>query len=226
MVGVEGDLLEEAPVASLPVAVELTIQATSTLPDALVRTESAIGVVAEQLGGCIAGTIRGATELWTLVYLPTDQHASRFAEIPLPSGASISVAPTIDPEWTLFEQARPVDMEVQSMLDFRVMSQLHASGDRGGVRRIDHVIVDLSADDVQSFIAAVSSVLGPVESEHDAGANSWTISHDADPAEITADSWTIRQIAERHRAEYDGWGCPMVDGHEAMGAKRRWWQRR
>jgi hypothetical protein len=226
VVGVDGDLLGEAPVLRLPVAVELTIEAPSTLPDALVRTESAIDAVAEQLGGRIAGTIRGENKLWTLIHLPSDKYARRFSEIPLPTGASISVAPTVDPEWTLFERVRPVDMEAQSMLDLRVMSQLHAAGDRGGVRRVDHVVVGLSVDAAQNFLAAVSSVLGPVDSEHDVDTSSWTVSHRADPAEITPDSWTVRQIAERHGAEYEGWGCPLAGGENAASTKRRWWTRR
>jgi hypothetical protein len=226
MVGVDGDMLEAAPIAGLPIAVEVLIEAPSTLPGVLGRTESAIDAVTEQLGGRVAGTVRAETKLWTLIHLPTDEFASRFAEIPLPSGASISVAPTVDPEWNIFERVRPIDMEAQSMLDLRVMSQLHAAGDRGGVRRIDHVVVGLSADVAQSFLAAVTSVLGPVESEHDAQRGRWTLSHAADPAEITSDTWTVRLIAERHGAEYDGWGCTPMGGQVAAGSKRRWWKRR
>jgi hypothetical protein len=226
IVGVDGDLLVDAPIAGLPTAIEVKIEAPSTAPSALKQTESAIEQITSQLVGRIAGTIRGETQLWTLIHLPTDEHARRFSEISLPSGASISVAPTVDPEWTVFERVRPVGMEEQSLLDLRVMSQLHAAGDRGGVRRVEHTIVGLDQNVVEAFLAAVSSVLGSIDTQHDGVAANWTISHDADPAEITPDSWTIRQIAERHGAEYDGWGCAVVGGHDSSRAQRRWWKRR
>ena len=211
VVGVDGELLEHAPVGALPIACEVTIDAASALPDALGETEMALEQVAAAVGGRIAGTIRSEVRLWTLVALPTDDDVQRFAEIPLPSDASISVAPTRDPGWTIFDRVRPTGMERQSLDDLRVVRALHDAGDTGGVRPIEHQVVGLPADLLDGFVASAAS-LGFRSTVRDdvAGALSVVVTHDADPTQLTADSWTLRQIAERHGASYDGWGCGVV----------------
>ena len=42
LVGVDGDLLIEAPLERLPIAVEISVAATSALPESLPATEQAI----------------------------------------------------------------------------------------------------------------------------------------------------------------------------------------
>ena len=97
MMGVDGDLLDRAPDAALPLACEITIEAPSTLPEFIGATESAVDTITEQIGGRVAGTSRTATTLWALVYLPSDEHADRFTQVPLPAKASVSVAPSSRP---------------------------------------------------------------------------------------------------------------------------------
>ncbi len=226
MVGVDGDLLDDAPVTTLPVAAEIWIEAPSALPEALGRTEAAIDDVSSRVGGRIAGTVRAATQLLTLVYVASDELARPFTELPLPSGASLSIQPSIDPDWRRFDDVRPNGMEVRSMHDLRVMSQLHAHGDRGGVRRIDHIVTGLTDDRVEQFTSAVASLGFAVGERHD---DSLHVHNEADPSDITADTWTLSQIAERHGATYDGWGCGIVGGNPTAAgdrsSKRRWWRR-
>ncbi len=225
LVGVESDLLSEAPIEALPLACEITITAPSVQPKELGNTEGSLETITAQIGGRIAATVRTTSELWVLTYLPTDDEAERFTQVPLPRGASVSVAPTRDPDWTIFEQVRPVGIEEQSMLDLRVMSQLHEAGDVGGVRQIDHVVVGLDASSVEEFVASVRSVLGSVEAQQQ-NTESWVLSASGDPADITSDSWTLRLIAERFGAEYDGWGCAVVGrSNSAPQPKRRWFRR-
>lgn len=224
MMGVDGDLLTAAPDPALPLACEITIEAPSTLPEFIAATEAGIEAITDQLGGRIAGTSRTVTTLWVLVHLPSDEHADRFTQVRLPVKASVSVAPSRDPEWTIFERVRPVDMEVQSMHDLRVMAQLHAAGDVGGVRRIEHVVTGLPADRRSAFLAAAHSV--GLEAEAAAttggGGDRIVLHQEGDPADITPDSWTLRLIAERFGAAYDGWGCDVVRPSER---RRRWWRR-
>lgn len=222
MVGVEGDLLTEAPLDGFPIAVEISVAANSTLPESLSATEQAIASMTERLGGVIAGTVRSARSLWTLVHLPTDEEARQLSDIPLPPGGSLVVSPAVDPDWTIFGLVRPVGIEEQSMSDLRVMSAMHARGDRGGVRRIVHVVTGLDDERSASFTSALESLGFDVRRD---GGDSVELLHEADPAHVTDDAWTIRQIAERHGATYDGWSCP-VAGDEAAGGRRRWWTRR
>jgi hypothetical protein len=219
MIGVEGDLLTEAPDLALPLAVEITIDAPSTLPEFIARTEAAVDTITDQIGGRVVGTSRTATRLWALVHLPSDEHAARFTRVPLPAKASVSVAPSRDPEWTIFERVRPLDMEVQSMRDLRTMAELHAAGDAGGVRSIEHVVSGLESDRSPAFVSAAGSIgfePGPLERDR------MILRHDADPSDITPESWTLRLIAERHGAVYGGWQCDVVRESER---RRSWWRR-
>ena len=219
MMGVDGDLLAEAPDHALPLACEVTIDAPSTLPEFIAATEAAMDTITEQIGGRVAGTSRTATGLWVLVYLPSDEHAGRFTQVPLPARASVSVAPSNDPVWTVFERVRPLDIEVQSLRDLRKMAELHAAGDTGGVRTIEHVVSGLAADRHADFLSAARSIgfePGPAEGDR------MILRHNADPSDITAESWTLRLIAERHGSVYDGWRCDVVREAER---RRPWWRR-
>lgn len=222
VIGVDGDLLTDAPLADLPVAVEVTIDAPSALPDALAETEMALEQVVAATNGRLAGTIRSERRLWNLVALPTDEQAAQFASLPLPADASISVAPAIDPDWTLFERVRPHGMEQQSMEDLRIVRNLHDHGDVGGPRQVLHVIHDVPADRRGEFVAAMRS-LG-YETEVEAPELGVLVVHVAEPQHVTADSWTIRQVAERFGATYDGWRCEVQ--REAPTRQRRWFSRR
>jgi hypothetical protein len=222
MMGVDGDLLAEAPDPALPLACEITIEAPSTLPEFIAATEAAVDTITDQIGGRVAGTSRTATTLWALIHLPSDEHAERFTQVPLPAKAAVSVAPSRDPEWTIFERVRPVDMEVQSMRDLRAMAELHAAGDTGGIRPIEHLVTGLDPDRSVAFARAVGSLgikPGPLDGDR------MILRHEADPSDITPDSWTLRVIAERHGAVYDGWRCDVV-GASAPSRSRRRWRRR
>lgn len=219
MMGVDGDLLTEAPDVALPLACEITIDAPSTLPEFVAATEAAVNTITEEIGGRVAGTSRTDTSLWILSFLPSDEYAGRFTKVPLPARASVSVAPSNDPEWTLFERVRPVDMEEQSMRDLGVMAKLHAAGDTGGVRTIGHVVSGLAADRAAAFVSAAGSIgfqSGPAE------AGRMILRHDADPSDITAESWTLRLISERHGAVYEGWESDVARPSER---RRSWWRR-
>jgi hypothetical protein len=220
MMGVDGDLLDDAPLAELPLACEITIEAPSTQPEFIASTEAAVEAITAELGGRIAGTSRTATSLWVLVHLPSDEHAVGYTQVPLPAKASVAVAPSHDPDWTVFERLRPVDMEEQSMRDLAVMATLHAAGDVGGVRPIEHVVTGLTDDTVDAFTQAVTGVFPALESARKAG--SLTLAQRGDPADITPDTWTIRQIAERFGATYDGWSSAVV----APAGRSRPWRRR
>ena len=222
MVGVDGDLLSDAPLVDLPIAVEITIEAPSTLPEFVGSAEATIEKFTAQLGGRLAGTARTATRLWVLVHLPTDDHAARFTEVPLPAKASITVAPAKDPGWTIFERVRPVDMEDQSMRDLAVMAELHAAGDTGGVRRIEHVVTGVEGGRADSLVRAAGTVGFSVATND---GDRMVLVHDADPTDITPDSWTLRLIAERHGAIYDGWGCEVRAPLRSTKPKRRWRRR-
>ena len=211
MIGVDGDLLDDAPLAELPLACEITVEAPSTLPEFMASTQAAIDSV--------VATGRKATVLWVLVYLPSDEHAVRYSQIPLPAKASLSVAPANDPQWTIFDRARPVDMEMQSMQDLALMAELHAAGDVGGVRRVEHTVGGLAADRRTPFVAAARSVGFETE---DAAAEPIVLHHRVDPSGITPDSWTLRLITERFGATYGGWSCELVRPAE----RRRPWRRR
>lgn len=223
MIGVDGDLLVDAPIATLPLACEITIDAPSTLPEFIGAAEVALEAITDQLGGRVAGTSRTATRLWTLVHLPSDEHASRFTQIPLPAKASVTVAPANDPAWTIFDRVRPVGIEQQSMFDLGVMAALHRLGDIGGMRRIEHHVIDLDDERSEACAAAIGSVGFEVVPHRDGGLG---VVHDADPSDLTTDSWTIRLIAERHRGTYAGWTCEPVVHAPAASTKKRWFGRR
>lgn len=211
MVGVDSELWEAAPIRRLPVACEIRIGTPSALPEALAATETAIGEVIARLGGRIAATTRSESELWTLVYLPSDEHAARLSELPLPSQSTITVAPTIDPGWTIFDRVRPTGMEEQSRLDTRVLADLYESGDRGGVRPIEHVVTGLTEEALDEFAAAAENLYPTIHTEGSAGSTlTAVVVHDGEPSDVTPDAWTIRLIAERLDATYDGWRCAVV----------------
>lgn len=227
MVGVDADLLRDAPLAGLPVAVEITIRDASVHPEVTGEAEAGMKTVAQRCDGRIVGTVRSDSELWTLVHLPTDESAHRFLEIPSPRTAAIEVQPTIDPDWTIFERLRPVGIEHQSMLDLSVLAGLHREGDRGGVRRVDHVVTGMDAEARDRFAAAATSVLGTdaIDVDVDGADDTVRVAHRADPVDITPDAWTLRQIAERHGGTYDGWGCEVLAPDAAGTAKKRWFRR-
>ncbi len=91
MMGVDGDLLTEAPDVALPLACEITIDAPSPLPEFVAATEAAVNTITEEIGGRVAGTSRTDTSLWILSFLPSDEYAGRFTKVPLPARASVSV---------------------------------------------------------------------------------------------------------------------------------------
>ena len=217
MVGIDGDLVAAAPLVDLPVACEITVEAPSASPDFLGPTEATIEAITAQSGGRIVATRRTLTRLSILVHLRDDGLASRFMHVPLPARASVSVAPSIDPGWTVFDRFRPVGMEEQSLFDLATMADLHRSGDIGGVRPIEHVVTHLAPARDADFATAMVSLGLAVEASSDAV----IVRHDADPADITSDSWTIRQIAERCGADYDGWRCAVVTAARPSGRMRR-----
>lgn len=224
--GVDGRALTAAPIATLPVACEITIGADPASPAALAATERELERVTASLGGTLVATSRMRTALRTLAYLPSDHGAGDFTKISLPKGASVSVAPAVDPNWTLFDSARPHGIEEQSMLDFRVRNQLHQEGDIGGERPIEHVVVGLAGDTVDGFMTSVSAAIPGIRGEaetRDDDVSPWRLIHDADPKHVTESSWMIRQIAERYGADYDGWSCPVVHS-SAPERKRRWFR--
>jgi len=223
MIGVDGDLLDVAPIDTLPLAVEITIDAPSTLPEFIGPAEVALEAITDELGGCLAGTSRTATQLWTLVHLPNDEHASRFMQIPLPARASVSVAPANDPDWTIFDRVRPIGIEQQSMSDLGVMAALHRAGDTGGSRRIEHRITDLDDERSRACATAIGSVGFEVAPHRDGGL---AVVHDADPSDLTSDSWTVRLVAERHGGIYAGWTCERIAPDRVTSKKKRWFGRR
>lgn len=224
MIGIDGELLDGAPVPGLPLACEVTIDAPSTRPEFLAPAESALERLTAHVDGRIAATGRTSTRLVTLVYLADDEHASRYTEVPLPAKASVTVAPANDPDWTLFDRFRPRDMEAQSMDDLRVMADLHAAGDLGGVREIEHTVRDVTPDRADAFATAVTSLGFTSEAAGDATV---VVRNRADPADLTSDSWTLRLVAERHGARYDGWRCDVVVADDVSPSRtRKWFGRR
>ncbi|WP_051063219.1 ribonuclease E inhibitor RraB [Ilumatobacter nonamiensis] len=221
MIEIDGELLADAPVRELPMACEITIDAPSTLPEFLAPTQSVVQQLASDLAGRIAATGRTANRLSILTYLPDDEQAERFTRIPLPAKASVTVAPANDPDWTLFERLRPRDMETQSMADLAVMAELHAAGDVGGEREIEHTITDIADDRLEEFVEAAAR-LGFVAGEP--RADEVVLRHRADPSDLTADSWTLRLVAERHGGTYGGWRCDLVLPEPKPA--RRWFGRR
>lgn len=235
--GIDADSRVEAPVVALPIGCEVTVEAESASPDALAATERDLAAITVSLNGRIVATRRTRTQFVTLAYLPSDDGAGRYASIALPRGASLSVAPSIDPEWTLFEASRPSGMEEQSLLDYRVRADLHAAGDIGGVRPIEHVVTGLAADRVGAFTTAVETLGVSVA---DVLGDRVGIAQQADPKDVTETSWTIRLIAERFGGVYDGWGCAVMRGEDpaprrsaprqprattSSGRTRRWFRR-
>ncbi len=221
VVGVDGELLDDAPLSELPIAVEVTIDGPSALPDALSETEMTLEQVVAATRGRLAGTVRSSTRLWNLVALPSDEQVHEFGTLPLPERTRITVSPTRDPDWTIFDRLRPVGMEQQSMEDLRIVRNLHDHGDVGGPRQILHVIHDVQPDHLQEFVASMIS-LG-YRTESDAPGLGVLVIHESEPAEVTSDSWTIRQVAERHGARYDGWRCEV---QRTPPKRRRWFSRR
>ncbi len=234
--GVDGAALDEAPVASLPVACEVAITAESAAPGSLDAAEHDIASVTRELTGRIVATARTRTSLTTLVYLTSDEGAEGYTRITLPRRASVSVAPAIDPDWTLFAAARPSGIEEQSMRDFRVRARLHESGDVGGVRPIDHVVIGVSETVADELVTSIRAVFPTAQATVDDGDDAtWQVSHESDPNDVTESSWTIRMIAERLGATYAGWSCEIVLGVDALGqdeaarperSGRRWFRRR
>lgn len=228
--GVDGAALDEAPVASLPVACEIVINAESAAPAALGAAERDIESVTRELNGRIVATARTRTSLTTLIYLTNDEGAEGYTKITLPRRASVSVAPAIDPDWTLFAAARPRGIEEQSMRDFRLRAQLHESGDIGGVRSIDHVVTEVSEDVADELATSIRAVFPTAEISADAEDSTLRVSQDADPTDVTESSWTIRLIAERFGAAYAGWRCGVVLGNDESAAPkqdvRRWFRGR
>lgn len=224
--GIDTGSSSEAPVAALPIGCEITVEAESASPDALGATERDLEVITDSLSGRIVATGRTRTKLTTLAYLPSDRDAERYTKIALPAGASVSVAPAIDPDWTLFAAARPSGMEEQSLLDYRVRSELHAAGDNGGVRTIDHVVTGLGAGQFEGFSSAVASIgveVAQVDGER------VEITQRADPKDVTETSWTVRLIAERFGGVYEGWRCGVLRdvsaGTTSTRSRRRWLRR-
>lgn len=108
------------------------------------------------------------------------------------------------------------------MRDLQMMAELHAAGDSGGVRPIEHTVSGLDADRSSAFISVAQSIgldPGPVEDGR------ITLRHDADPSDITSESWTLKLVAERFGAAYDGWRCDVVGAPTPARAKRRWRRR-
>ncbi|MFK7917259.1 MAG: hypothetical protein AB8G14_04210 [Ilumatobacter sp.] len=225
--GVDEDALVHAPIAELPVACDITVTAGSAAPAALEATERDLERVTDSLGGRLVATSRTRTTLTSLVYLTSDDGADGYSKIALPGRASISVAPAIDPEWTMFERARPVGIEEQSMLDFRMRTQLHDAGDLGGERPIEHVVNGLGADVVEAYVTAVTAGIPGLDAMTDVDhPGRALLTHRADPRDVTESSWIIRQIAERFGATYDGWGCAVLGPEpRPVSSGRRWFRR-
>ena len=219
VVGVDGDLLIEAPLPEYPVACEVIVDAPSALPNVLSETETALEQVVAAVRGRLAATVRSHHRLWNLIALPSEEPADEFGTLPLSDKAKITVVPTRDPDWTIFEGIRPVGIEQQSMEDLRIVRNLHDDGDSGCSRQILHVAHDLVDGEVQPFVASMIS-LG-YRTEVEADELGVLVIHNSEPSEVTPDSWTIRQVARRHGGRYDGWRCEVI----RTPPKKRWFSR-
>ena len=209
IVGVDDQLLIDAPLPTLPVAVEVTIRAPSVLPEDLVATEAELERLVSERRGRIAGTVRGATTLSVLAYLPSGDDVDAFRSVPLPSGGGVDVDVRADPAWANFDAVRPVGLEEQSLEDLRLLDELFSAGDAGGVRPVDHVVVDVESERTDGLVASLSAV-GYLVERSASQDGVVMVHHEVDPVEITPDSWTIRQIAERFGATYAGWASAVI----------------
>lgn len=227
MIGIAGDLLDAGPVGALPMACEITVDAPATLPEFLAPTESDLDRLTGELGGRIVATSRTSTRLVTLTYLPSDEHAERFTRIALPARAAVSVAPANDPDWTLFDRYRPRDMETQSMADLARMADLHASGDVGGERDVEHTVTEIPAGRAAAFAEAVGRIGFIADARGDGAVDEpIVLRHRADPSDLTADSWTLRLVAERHGGVYRGWSCDIVRAEPKQAGQPKYRQRK
>lgn len=235
MVGVDGDLLDHAPVAGLATAVEVAVAAPSTRPDATAPTDAAIETTAARLGGRVVASIRSEAELWVLVHLPSPDGATDLAATPAPPGGQVAVTTTHDPDWTRFDRARPTGMEVQAMLDHRRLAALHRRGDRGGVRTVEHAVSGVGPGEIDALQRSLVALgLSPQVAADEDGTSTFTVAQEIEPREVTPDAWTIRVIAEGSGASYDGWTCPVLESPAPAAAPRRptspsrtgWWRRR
>ena len=214
MIGLADDLAASAPVAVLPIEVEVVVDAPSALPDALGATERELARLAAQAGGRVSATVRSERRLRTKLRLPagSDDAVARIRDVEAPRRATIAVHVTDDPGWARFEEVRPVEMETQALLDHRVLAELFDAGDVGGPRTIEHVVSDIDRERLGEFVESMRR-LGLTSMESSTGGperTSVTVRHDLEPSEVTPDAWTIRTIAERLGATYRGWRCPVV----------------
>ena len=222
LVALDHALLDEAPIASLPLACEITIGVSKTISKEMTETEGEIDSVVGQLGGRVAGHARSPAELWILLYLPSEHKADRLARVRLPGDASLSVAPAIDPNWSLFDRLRPAGIEEQSLLDHRMFASLVRAGDNGARRVIEHVVTGVQSDRVDDFVHAAAAIGVTVTPQPDGNIQ---IVHEVEPAAVTDTAWTIRQIAERHGGVYEGWTTELRTGRHELKRKSRWFRR-
>ena len=198
---------------------ELADWETKDTPDARAMAERNVGDLIEMSTTAVMSGTRYLGE-WQSKATSIAKQAAEFGTLPLPDKAKITVVPTRDPDWTIFERVRPIGMEQQSMEDLRIVRNLHDHGDIGGSRQILHVIHDLAESQIQPFVASMIS-LG-YRAEVEAPELGVLVVHESEPSEVTSDSWTIRQVAERHGGRYDGWRCEVI----RTPPKKRWFSRK
>lgn len=226
-VSVDLDLHEEAPIASLPTSLCVTVPMLAPRADGLSTAEErpALDAIEDQLTAAFAA--EGATYVGRGTWGGARRHYFYGPTLDCVEAALERVRATVtdralegdgfdDPGWRQYlEFLYPNDLAWVYIKDHRVIDALHAHGDEGqATRQIDHWAYFARAADRDAFVAELDDDVFQVTDRRDdaEGERPFMLqfSHDGAPAHIHPLTCRLHRLAGRHGGDYDGWECPVL----------------
>lgn len=223
-------IYDEAPDASRPVTVRVTVPLLSPREDGLPSSEErprldaiedAVRTEFEKAGAVQVGRASFGGAIRYYFYARTEDDArivaARCAE--LVTDREVEIGGYDDPQWEqYFEFLYPNELAWQYIEDRRVLDALREHGDAlDRPRQLDHTAFFATAADRETFRAAVAErgfrIDGADEAPESEGGEprfSLRFSHDLAPLDIFPVTIELHGLAAAAQGTYDGWGCPVV----------------
>ncbi|RPD98823.1 DUF695 domain-containing protein [Aureibaculum marinum] len=184
---------------------------------AICKIEDDISDALEKKGAIVAGALKTNGTFDLYFYTTTKIDIAKLASEVMQRHPNYRYATDskIDVKWSdYFDFLYPNEYEYQTILNQRVLNNLHQEGDNPNSERpIDHWINFQTEADRNSFITAVEKIGFKILSKEKTEKNLFQLNiskiSDINWNTINDSVWELITIAKDNNGFYDGWGCPI-----------------
>jgi hypothetical protein len=207
-------VLELAPIATLPVRMDVFVAVTSDtdgLPTdgaQIAELEDAVRAAAERLGGVYVGRVASSGVCRFTAHIASEPAAPPA----LPDHPTAPVATAYDPHWAFARDVLGPDERQHRLLeDLELVGILEGQGDPLAVpREVAHVAFfpgQAGAEDAAADLRA-DGFAAVVERDDEGEFSLTALRRDPVAPPVVHDlTWAVKETVERHGGTYDGWNC-------------------